>query len=122
MDEVNNELQLKIHHFKSQPPQPPSQRPLRGERSQPARPPLAFGSGPEEVHAWLRAKAFSARTVEHLGVLTGAQLFSLTKDELRTVCGDEGARVYSQLAVQKAALEARARRPGSLSPPARPAS
>lgn len=105
MDEVNNELQLKIHHFKSQPPQPASQRPSRGERSHPARPALAFGSGPEEVHAWLRAKAFSARTVEHLGVLTGAQLFSLTKDELRTVCGDEGARVYSQLAVQKAALE-----------------
>uniref|UniRef100_A0A1B8Y259 SH3 domain-containing protein n=1 Tax=Xenopus tropicalis TaxID=8364 RepID=A0A1B8Y259_XENTR len=39
-----------------------------------------------------------------LGVLTGAQLFSLTKDELKTVC-PEGPRVYNQVTVQKAAIE-----------------
>jgi len=44
------------------------------------------------------------RTVNSLGVLTGAQLFSLNKEELRTVC-PEGSRVYSQITVQKSALE-----------------
>uniref|UniRef100_A0A2K6G781 Epidermal growth factor receptor kinase substrate 8-like protein 2 n=1 Tax=Propithecus coquereli TaxID=379532 RepID=A0A2K6G781_PROCO len=100
MDEVNDELVRKISHIKEQPP-----RHLRVERALPTRPPLSYESGPGEVRAWLDAKAFSARTVENLGILTGPQLFSLSKDELRKVCGEEGARVYSQLTVQKALLE-----------------
>ncbi|XP_045414467.1 epidermal growth factor receptor kinase substrate 8-like protein 2 isoform X1 [Lemur catta] len=100
MDEVNDELVKRISHIKAQPP-----RHLRVERAPPARPPLSYESGPGEVRAWLDAKAFSARTVENLGILTGPQLFSLSKDELRKVCGEEGARVYSQLTVQKALLE-----------------
>lgn len=42
-----------------------------------------------------------------VGVLTGAQLFSLQKEELRSVCPEEGARVYSQVTVQRALLEDR---------------
>lgn len=100
MDEVNDELLKKISHFKAQP-----QRHFRVERSHPVRLPLTYESGPMEVRAWLEAKAFSARIVDSLGILTGAQLFSLNKDELKKVCGEEGSRVYSQLTVQKAVLE-----------------
>ncbi|XP_072000894.1 epidermal growth factor receptor kinase substrate 8-like isoform X4 [Engystomops pustulosus] len=65
---------------------------------------ISFGSSAEDVKSWLLAKGFNSVTIDCLGVLTGAQLFSLTKDELRTVC-PEGPRVYNQVAVQKAALE-----------------
>lgn len=100
MDEVNDELMKKISHIKTQP-----QRNFRVERSQPVHLPLTFESGPEEVRAWLEAKAFSGRIVENLGILTGPQLFSLNKEELKKVCGEEGSRVYSQLTVQKSFLE-----------------
>lgn len=53
---------------------------------------------------FLLAPSCDLRTVNSLGVLTGAQLFSLNKDELKTVC-PEGSRVYSQITVQKSALE-----------------
>ncbi|KAM9221454.1 epidermal growth factor receptor kinase substrate 8-like protein 2 isoform 2-T4 [Dugong dugon] len=100
MDEVNDELIKKISNIKVQP-----QRHFRVERSQPVNLPLTFESGPDEVRAWLEAKAFSPRTVDHLGILTALQLFSLNKEELKKVCGEEGTRVYSQLTVQKASLE-----------------
>ncbi|XP_048863100.1 epidermal growth factor receptor kinase substrate 8-like isoform X2 [Brienomyrus brachyistius] len=66
---------------------------------------LGYGSTPDEVKAWLQVKGFSSVTVNSLGVLTGAQLFSLNKEELKTVCPEDGARVYSQVTVQKTALE-----------------
>ncbi|KAM6895718.1 epidermal growth factor receptor kinase substrate 8a [Xenentodon cancila] len=66
---------------------------------------ITYDSSPDEVKAWLEAKGFSPVTISSLGVLTGAQLFSLNKEELKTVCPDDGARVFSQVTVQKAALE-----------------
>ncbi|XP_057178076.1 epidermal growth factor receptor kinase substrate 8-like protein 1 isoform X1 [Triplophysa rosa] len=66
---------------------------------------LDYSSPPDEVENWLRKKGFSQPTVQCLGVLNGAQLFSLNKEELRAVIPEEGARVYSQLTVQRALLE-----------------
>ncbi|XP_075459132.1 epidermal growth factor receptor kinase substrate 8 isoform X4 [Ascaphus truei] len=65
---------------------------------------ISYNSSAEDVKTWLQLKGFNPVTVTSLGVLTGAQLFSLTKDELKTVC-PEGPRVYNQITVQKAALE-----------------
>ncbi|NXC25726.1 EPS8 kinase, partial [Campylorhamphus procurvoides] len=66
---------------------------------------ITYDSSPDDVKAWLQSKGFNPVTVNSLGVLTGAQLFSLNKEELRTVC-PEGSRVYNQITVQKSALEA----------------
>ncbi|KAK5850666.1 hypothetical protein PBY51_001524 [Eleginops maclovinus] len=80
-------------------------KPLVIHRSSETSAPLDYHSPPDEVAEWLRGKGFSEPTVSCLGVLTGAQLFSLNKEELRAVIPEEGARVYSQLTVQKTLLE-----------------
>ncbi|KAF4101285.1 hypothetical protein G5714_017717 [Onychostoma macrolepis] len=98
--EVNDELLKRITDNKAQPPA----RNFRVERSTTSMP-ITFDSQPFEVHAWLNAKGFSRPVVECLGILNGAQLFSLSKDELKAVCGDEGSRVFSQITVQKAQIE-----------------
>uniref|UniRef100_A0A3B5MT51 EPS8 signaling adaptor L1a n=1 Tax=Xiphophorus couchianus TaxID=32473 RepID=A0A3B5MT51_9TELE len=67
--------------------------------------PLNYHSQSAEVKAWLSAKGFSRGTVETLGVLNGAQLFSLKNEELCSVCPLEGERIYLQLLGQKSLLE-----------------
>ncbi|KAL4658280.1 epidermal growth factor receptor kinase substrate 8-like protein 1 isoform X1 [Arapaima gigas] len=67
--------------------------------------PLNYKSTPREVEKWLRSKGFSERVVCSLGLLSGAQLFSLTKEELCSVAPEEGTRIYSQIMVQKSQLE-----------------
>ncbi|CBY22742.1 unnamed protein product [Oikopleura dioica] len=57
-------------------------------------------SAPREVKRWLQSSQFSDITVESLGDLNGAQIFSLTKDELRQICDHEGNVVYSKLMIQ----------------------
>ncbi|XP_061085229.1 epidermal growth factor receptor kinase substrate 8a [Conger conger] len=101
MEEVHDELQQRLTLGRSA--QKKFQVPPRTAGSLSVN--ITYDSAPEEVRAWLQTKGFSSVTINSLGVLTGAQLFSLNKDELKTVCPDDGARVYSQVTVQKAALE-----------------
>ncbi|XP_061606564.1 epidermal growth factor receptor kinase substrate 8-like protein 1 isoform X1 [Phyllopteryx taeniolatus] len=84
---------------------PGSRPPLMASRSVETTLPLNYHSQPTEVEAWLVAKGFSQQTVQSLGVLTGAQLFSLNKRELCEVSREEGGRVYSHIMMQKAILE-----------------
>ncbi|XP_053364607.1 epidermal growth factor receptor kinase substrate 8a isoform X2 [Clarias gariepinus] len=101
MEEVQDELVHRLTLGRSA--QKKFQAPPRSTSQSTAN--INYDSTPEDVRVWLEAKGFSPVTVNSLGVLTGAQLFSLNKDELKTVCPDDGARVYSQVTVQKAALE-----------------
>lgn len=81
----------------------------------PDKPRFVYKQGMLALHGWTQRLHqsvlwsplcfVSLRTVSCLGVLTGAQLFSLNKEELKAVIPEEGARVYSQLAVQKSLLE-----------------
>uniref|UniRef100_A0A3B4E730 EPS8 signaling adaptor L1b n=1 Tax=Pygocentrus nattereri TaxID=42514 RepID=A0A3B4E730_PYGNA len=98
--QVNDELLRRLTNGKAA-----LSKPLVIHRSADTSVPLDYRSPPAEVEAWLRGKGFSEPTVQCLRVLTGAQLFSLNKEELRAVIPEEGARVYSQLTVQKALLE-----------------
>uniref|UniRef100_H2ZNP0 SH3 domain-containing protein n=1 Tax=Ciona savignyi TaxID=51511 RepID=H2ZNP0_CIOSA len=65
---------------------------------------LSKESSVEDVKSWLSSHGFSSLTIDSLSVLDGAQIFSLTKDELKMICDEEGSRVHSQLLVQKSML------------------
>ncbi|XP_069313754.1 epidermal growth factor receptor kinase substrate 8-like protein 1 [Eulemur rufifrons] len=95
---INEELQARLAQGRSGP-----SRAAPGPRA--PEPQLSPRSDASEVRSWLQAKGFNAGTVAALGVLTGAQLFSLQKEEFRAVSPEEGARVYSQVTVQRALLE-----------------
>ncbi|XP_036893943.1 epidermal growth factor receptor kinase substrate 8-like protein 1 isoform X3 [Sturnira hondurensis] len=98
MVSVNEELQARLAQGRSGP-----SRTAPGPRA--PEPQLSTRSNASEVRAWLQAKGFSSGTVDALGVLTGAQIFSLQKVEFKAVSPEEGARVYSQIMVQRALLE-----------------
>ncbi|XP_053281090.1 epidermal growth factor receptor kinase substrate 8-like protein 3b isoform X1 [Pleuronectes platessa] len=65
---------------------------------------MDMNSSPAEVRAWLQSRGFSKITVTSLGVLTGSLLLGMTKDDIRTVCPEEGARVFFQLQAIKSAI------------------
>ncbi|XP_030590247.1 epidermal growth factor receptor kinase substrate 8-like protein 3b [Archocentrus centrarchus] len=76
----------------------PSQRESRGPVT------LDMSSSPAEVQAWLEYRGFSKITVRSLGVLSGQQLLGMTKGEIRTVCPEEGGKVFFQLQAVKSAI------------------
>lgn len=47
---------------------------------------------------------FMCSTVTTLGVLTGKLLLGMNKDEIRTVCPEEGGKVFFQLQAVKSAI------------------
>nr|XP_033816242.1 epidermal growth factor receptor kinase substrate 8-like protein 1 isoform X2 [Geotrypetes seraphini] len=97
---MNEELLIRLANGRTAP-----QKTFSVQRTLDTSIPLSDESGPAEVKAWLEAKGFNSLTVNSFGVLNGAQLFSLQKDEFKAVSPEEGARVYSQVMVQKSFLE-----------------
>ncbi|XP_077170019.1 epidermal growth factor receptor kinase substrate 8-like protein 1 isoform X2 [Paroedura picta] len=97
---VNEELALRLANG-----MPGRGKHLQIQRALDTSVPLDYESNPAQVRAWLEAKGFNPLTVNALGVLNGAQLFSLQKEEFKAVSPEEGARVYSQVTVQRALLE-----------------
>ncbi|KAM6927235.1 epidermal growth factor receptor kinase substrate 8-like protein 3 [Xenentodon cancila] len=69
-----------------------------------ASPVLTRKSKPPQVKAWLEDKGFSQITVRCLGGLSGPMLLGMTREELKTVCPEEGGRVFFQLQAVKSAL------------------
>ncbi|XP_041701267.2 epidermal growth factor receptor kinase substrate 8-like protein 3 [Coregonus clupeaformis] len=67
-------------------------------------PPLNMQSRPADVKAWLEYKAFSKITVRSLSVLNGALLLGMTRDDMKTVCPEEGGRVFFQLQAIKSSI------------------
>ncbi|KAG9270784.1 epidermal growth factor receptor kinase substrate 8-like protein 3 isoform X2 [Astyanax mexicanus] len=80
--------------------------PMSGE--EPARtnrpPNLDTRSSPEEVRNWLQYKGFSKATVRNLGMMNGALLLRMKRDDMRAVCPEEGGRVFFQLQAVKSAM------------------
>eukprot|EP00066_Takifugu_rubripes_P022938 XP_011612204.1 PREDICTED: epidermal growth factor receptor kinase substrate 8-like protein 3 [Takifugu rubripes] len=67
---------------------------------------LTKTSRPTEVKMWLENKAFSKITIRCLGGLSGATLLGMTKEELKTLCPEEGGRVFFQLQIVRSTIAA----------------
>uniref|UniRef100_A0A8C9XBA3 EPS8 signaling adaptor L3b n=1 Tax=Sander lucioperca TaxID=283035 RepID=A0A8C9XBA3_SANLU len=97
-NEEGNVPQNVLEQMESNGPMEDLQREPRGPVT------LDMSSPPAEVKAWLEYKGFSKITVTSLGVLNGKLLLGMTKDEIRTVCPEEGGKVFFQLQAIKSAI------------------
>ncbi|XP_047438109.1 epidermal growth factor receptor kinase substrate 8-like protein 3 [Mugil cephalus] len=67
---------------------------------------LKKSSKPPEVKAWLEDQGFSPITVRCLGGLSGGMLLGMSREELKTVCTEEGGRVFFKLQAIKSTMAA----------------
>ncbi|KAM3836099.1 epidermal growth factor receptor kinase substrate 8-like protein 3 [Diretmus argenteus] len=67
-------------------------------------PPLDMASTPADVKAWLEYKGFSKITVRTLAVLNGKLLLGMNMSDIKTVCPEEGGKVFFQLQAVKSAI------------------
>ncbi|KAM3872387.1 epidermal growth factor receptor kinase substrate 8-like protein 3 [Diretmus argenteus] len=67
-------------------------------------PPLDMASTPADVKAWLEYKGFSKITVRSLAVLNGKLLLGMNMSDIKTVCPEEGGKVFFQLQAVKSAI------------------
>ncbi|KAJ3585842.1 hypothetical protein NHX12_012250 [Muraenolepis orangiensis] len=74
----------------------------QGSRGGP--PPLDMTSSSGDVRAWLEYKSFSKITVQSLSVLNGKLLLSMSREDMRTVCPEEGGKVFFHLQSIKSAV------------------
>ncbi|XP_044765453.1 epidermal growth factor receptor kinase substrate 8-like [Coccinella septempunctata] len=59
-------------------------------------------SSPMDLQEWLKAKCFGVEIRERLEGINGHSLFTATKADLESICGEkEGRRLFSQLNLQK---------------------
>uniref|UniRef100_A0AAY4AVL8 SH3 domain-containing protein n=1 Tax=Denticeps clupeoides TaxID=299321 RepID=A0AAY4AVL8_9TELE len=67
-------------------------------------PSLDTRSTPAEVRAWLQYKGFSKSTLNCLSVFNGELLLTMSQNNMRMICPDEGGRVFFQLQAVKSSL------------------
>lgn len=67
---------------------------------------LKRDSGQGEVRQWLFSKNFSSMCVDKLSGFTGSDLFDMSKDDYKSVCGfGEGVRVFAEVEKDKEETE-----------------
>lgn len=76
-------------------------------------PELTERSSNSEVANWLKQNGFSPVTVKCISILNGDQLFQLSRQEILSVCPEEGNEVYARLKDMKLAAETGSNSPGS---------
>ncbi|XP_043932004.1 epidermal growth factor receptor kinase substrate 8-like [Protopterus annectens] len=85
-------------------------------RNKSSMPELTERSSTTDVTNWLKQNRFSAITVRCLSVLNGEQLLQLSRQEILSVCPEEGNEVYAMLKDMRLPAETGSNSPSSYHP------